>query len=70
MAKQKGKKPTPEGVQEAEAEFSKEQILRSQRFRNRHDILEALLTRFPEEATFTVSAVEELIDGYMKGQVN
>lgn len=70
MAKQKDKKPTPEGVQEAEAEFSKEQILRSQRFRNRHDILDALLARFPEEATFTVSAVEELIDSYMKGQVN
>lgn len=70
MAKQKDKKPTPEGVQEAEVEFSKEQILRSQRFRNRHDLLDALLTRFPEGATFTVSAVEELIDGYMKGQVN
>ena len=68
MAKQKNK--TPEGVQEAEAEFSKEQILRSQRFRNRHDILDALLVRFPEEATFTVSAVEELVDSYMKGQVN
>lgn len=70
MAKQKDKKPTLEGVQEAEAEFSKEQILRSQRFRNRHDILDTLLARFPEEATFTVSAVEELVDSYMKGQVN
>lgn len=68
MAKQKDNKPMPEGVQEAE--FSKEQILRSERFRNRHDVLDALLARFPEEATFTVSALEELIDEYMKGQVN
>lgn len=70
MAKQKDNKPMSKGVQEAEVEFSKEQILRSERFRNRRDVLDALLARFPEEAIFTVNAVEELINEYMKGQVN
>ncbi|MDE7298557.1 MAG: hypothetical protein K2N94_06970 [Lachnospiraceae bacterium] len=46
--------------------FSSEQLLSSERFRNRRDILNALLK--PGEQ-YTVSAVEQLIENYMKGQV-
>ena len=46
--------------------FSSEQLLSSERFRNRRDILSALLK--PGEQ-YTVSAVEQLIENYRKGQV-
>ena len=46
----------------AENQFSKEQLLASERFRNRRDILEA-------GELYTVKAVEEKIQSYMKGKV-
>lgn len=50
----------------AENQFSKDQLLASERFRNRRDILEALLDA---GELYTVKAVEEKIQSYMKGKV-
>lgn len=46
--------------------FSKEQILAAGRFRDRRDILDALLSA---DGQYTVEAVEQMIEKYMKGQV-
>ena len=50
-----------------EPAFSKEQLLASNRFQDRRDLLEALLD---EKKTYTMKAVEETITNYMKGKVN
>ena len=55
------KATTPEPV------FSKEQLLASNRFQDRRDLLEALLD---EQKSYTMKAVEEIINKYMKGKVN
>ena len=64
------KSKTPEADQavtgKVENKFSKEQLAASERFRERRDILEALL-KFGE--LYTVKAVEEKIESYMKGKV-
>ena len=64
------KSKTPEAEQavtgKVENKFSKEQLIASNRFRERRDILEALL-KFGE--LYTVKAVEEKIESYMKGKV-
>lgn len=66
MAKAKIK-TKPEAAQpEIENKFSKSQLIATERFRDRRDILTALLS--PKE-TYTVSAVENMIENYMKGQV-
>lgn len=46
--------------------FSKAQLLSSERFKGRRDIVNALLD---EDEKYTVQAVEEMIEKYMKGQV-
>ncbi len=65
-----GKKKASEAVAadigEAENKFSKEQLAASERFRERRDILEALLV---DGELYTVKAVEEKIENYMKGRV-
>lgn len=65
-----GKKKTAEAEQtvtgNAENKFSKEQLTASSRFRERRDILEALLET---GELYTVKAVEEKIESYMKGKV-
>lgn len=65
-----GKKKAPEAAPEeavkAENRFSKEQLLSSERFRERRDIVEALL--LPGER-YTVREVEEKIEHYRKGKV-
>lgn len=50
----------------AENKFSKEQLLTSKRFRDRKDIVNALLSN---EQLYTVKSVEEKIANYMKGKV-
>ena len=49
-----------------ENKFSKDQLIASERFQERGDILEALLS---DRELYTVKAVEEKIEGYMKGKV-
>ena len=65
-----GKKKTPEAAQavtgKVENKFSKEQLIASNRFLERRDILEALLVT---GELYTVKAVEEKITSYMKGKV-
>lgn len=53
-------------AEKAEIKFSKEQLVASERFRERRDILEALLKT---EELYTVKAVEGKIENYMKGKV-
>lgn len=61
------RKDTGERQQDAEKkEFSREQLLASGRFRDRRDLLNALLS---PEKTYTVSDVEQAISKYMKGRV-
>lgn len=65
-----GRKRTPEADQavtgKVENKFSKEQLITSNRFRERRDILEALLET---GKLYTVKTVEEKIESYMKGKV-
>ena len=49
-----------------EDKFSKEQLLTSDKFRDRRDILNVLLL---SDETYTVKAVDEIIENYMKGCV-
>lgn len=49
-----------------ESKFSKEQLLAAERFQERKDILNTLLS---PDKQYTVEAVEAMIDKYMKGQV-
>lgn len=52
--------------EKVESLFSKEQLLAAKRFQDRKDIVNAILS--PDEQ-YTVNAVEEMIEKYMKGQV-
>lgn len=49
-----------------EMAFTKEQLLSSERFRGKRDLLNALLE---EDKTYTASQAEEMIEKYMKGKV-
>lgn len=69
MAARKSAKPADSEAAVVESEFSKEQLLFAKRFQGRKDIVNALLMKYPDTATFTVNAVEEMIENYMKGQV-
>ena len=64
--KKKPSEAPPERGRETENRFSKEQLAASERFRERRDILEALLET---GGLYTVGAVEEKIERYMKGKV-
>lgn len=50
----------------AEKKFNKQQILASEKYKNRRDLVEALLE---EDKNYTIEKVEELINKFMKGQV-
>lgn len=64
------KKKVPEAVMvstgRVENKFSKEQLIASERFRERRDILGALLD---DGRMYTAKSVEERIESYMKGKV-
>lgn len=51
--------------EQTEPMFSKEQILASDRYANRRDLVDALL----EDKSYTLETVDNLIEKYMKGQV-
>lgn len=55
-----------EKADNSEKLFEKEQLLASERFRNKRDLLNALLR---ENKLYAVSQAEEMIEIYMKGQV-
>jgi len=64
--KKKAVETIPETARAAENKFSKEQLLMSERFRNRRDIADALLD---DGVLYTVKDVEQKIENYMKGKV-
>ncbi len=65
-----GLRPSDQGEQEAAAtagsRFTREQLTASVRFRDRQDLLHALLS--PGE-TYSIADVEQMIDKYGKGKV-
>ena len=52
--------------EQTEPVFSKEQILASDRYANRRDLVDALLDT---DKSYTLKTVDNLIDKYMNGQV-
>lgn len=64
--KKKVLEATPENAGKVENIFSKEQLLASERFRERRDMVDALLET---GELYTVKAVEEKMESYMKGKV-
>lgn len=62
------KKTNPAATEPEKIEklFSKEQLLAAERFQERKDIVNALLS---PDKQYTVEAVEQMIEKYMKGQV-
>lgn len=66
MAVKKTNKPAASEPEKIEKLFSKEQLLAAKRFQERKDIVNALLS---PDKQYTVEAVEQMIEKYMKGQV-
>lgn len=66
MAVKKTNKPAATEPEKIEKLFSKEQLLAAERFQERKDIINALLS---PDKQYTVEAVEQMIEKYMKGQV-
>lgn len=66
MAVKKTNKPAASEPEKIEKLFSKEQLLAAERFQERNDIVNALLS---PDKQYTVEAVEQMIEKYMKGQV-
>lgn len=66
MAVKKNNKPAATEPEKIEKLFSKEQLLAAERFQERKDIVNALLS---PDKQYTVEAVEQMIEKYMKGQV-
>ncbi len=63
------RKPTKaaaEKPEKVESKFSKNQLLAAERFRDRRDLLTAILS--PDE-TYTVKAVEQMIEDFYKRKV-
>lgn len=50
-----------------EVAFTKEQILTSEKYANRRDLLNALLE---ENKTYKIETVDNMIEKFMKGKVN
>lgn len=66
MAVKKTNKSAATEPEKIEKLFSKEQLLAAERFQERKDIANALLS---PDKQYTVEAVEQMIEKYMKGQV-
>ena len=66
MAVKKTNKPAASEPEKIEKLFSKEQLLAAERFQEWKDIVNALLS---PDKQYTVEAVEQMIEKYMKGQV-
>ncbi len=60
------KETAAQSVSKSEPEFTKEQLKTASCFNHRQTLVEALLE---EQETYTISAVEEKIRGYMEGEI-
>lgn len=61
------KKEQIEVTQKEVPEFTKEQLLKSERFKDKRDLIDALLA---DNEKYSLAAVEEKINNFMKGQVD
>ncbi len=52
--------------EKAESVFSKQQLIKSERFKDRKDIVNAILS---DDKKYTISAVYQAVEKYMKGKV-
>ena len=66
MAVKNSNKPAASEPEKIKNNFSKEQLLAAERFQERKDIVNALLS---PDKQYTVETVEQMIEKYMKGQV-
>jgi len=66
MAVKNAAKETAGEPEKIESLFSKERLLAAKRFQDKKDIVNAILSPDKE---YTVEAVEQMIENYMKGQV-
>lgn len=65
MAVRKTTKTTAnEDKKEVEVKFSKKQLLAAKRFSGKRDVLNAVLFNYPDDETFTVKAVEQMIEDF------
>lgn len=69
MAKNSKNDAAAKEQETAENVFSKNQLLAAERFRYRHDAVSAVLAGYPDDAKFTVKAVEQKLENFMKGKV-
>ena len=69
MAVRKTTKTAAKEAEKIESEFSKNQLLSAKRFRGKRDALNAVLSEYPDDKTFTVKTVEQMIEDFMKGKV-
>lgn len=53
-------------VEQTEAKFSKEQLIASDKYANRRDLVSALLD---DNETYTIATVDKKIEEFMKGKV-
>lgn len=54
------------GLESTPRAFAKEQILASERYRNRRDLLDALLDG---KKNYTIKEVDKMVETFMKGRV-
>lgn len=64
--KKKDSETVPQSAERAEIRFSKEQLLAAKRFRDKKDLVNALLE---DGELYTMKSVEEKIEKYKKGKV-
>lgn len=69
MAVRKTTKTAAKEAEKVEVKFSKNQLLAAKRFRGKRDALNAVLSKYPDDKTFTVKTVEQMIEDFMKGKV-
>lgn len=65
-ARKTSKQSEQKSVERAEAMFSKQQLVRSAKYRDRRDLVDALLD---DNEKYTMEQVDKLIDEFMKGKV-
>ena len=61
------KKHTPDPEDKKQRTFTKNQLLRSKKYRDKQDLLNALLK---SDKTYSIEEVDSIIDEFMKGKVN
>jgi len=66
MTAKKGNAAAEEKSERAEPRFTKKQVLSAARFKNRKDLVSAVLD---DGKTYTIVEVDQMVDRFMKGKV-